>query len=173
MKAILSLKSKGRRSSLTQYRAKQQPGLSIFSVNVALQGSIGLVLSMSTTGYPIVAADPDLSVHGGVCSAVQRGDIVHKINGEYTEGCSFGALVEKIRRTRPLKFEFVRPSTPELKSRFYGTPTPTEIVKTKGSIKDIQSEDEEDADWSSGSRSNGRRVVSRKKKEKLKKKIRR
>ena len=129
-------------------------------------GSIGLVLAMSEAGYPVVRADPDLSVHNGVCSTVQQGDVVHQINGEFAEGTSFGATVEKLRRTRPLTIEFVRPSTPEIRSRFYGQTS--ELMKM--SVSKIKGLNKNDDDWSGG-RSNVSK--SRKKKVKLKKKVRR
>jgi|TARA_B110000091_G_C13521971_1_gene352820 C-terminal processing protease CtpA/Prc len=166
MKAVLALKTKGRRSSISQYRAKQQVGLSFFTVSINGQGSIGLVLAMSEAGYPVVRADPDLSVHNGVCSTVQQGDVVHQINGEFAEGTSFGATVEKLRRTRPLTIEFVRPSTPEIRSRFYGQTS--ELMKM--SVSKMKGLNKNDDDWSGG-RNNVSK--SRKKKVKLKKKVRR
>ena len=38
VKAVLALKTKGRRSSISQYRAKQQVGLSFFTVSINGQG---------------------------------------------------------------------------------------------------------------------------------------
>ena len=173
IKAVLSLKAKGRRSSITQFRAKQQPGLGFFEVFIREQGSIGLVLAMSNAGYPVVRANPDVSIHGGACSVVKQGDVVHKINQEYAEGSSFAAIVDKLRRTRPLTIEFVRPVTPELRARFYGDPA--ELLPTSGKLKNVSTKDEED-EPGGGWTNNGNNTESRKSKKnknKMKKKVRR
>jgi hypothetical protein len=175
MKAVLSLKAKGRRSSIAQFRAKQQPGLGFFEINIKDQGSIGLVLAMSNAGYPIVRADPDTSVHNGATSMVQSGDVVHKINGKHTEGSSFGAIVEKLRRNRPLCIEFVRPTNGELRARFYGQPKQMKNPSV-GALKNVKWGDEEDAISGDGGMHSSvdRNGKSRKKKkEKMKKKVRR
>lgn len=114
-----------------------------------------MVLAMSDAGYPVVRAEPDLTVQHGANSNVRQGDVVHKLNGAYTEGCSFRSTVDKLLMVRPLTIEFVRPTTSELRSRFYGTATSERF----GSMT---------SDGGSG-----KKVSSRKKKAKMKKKIRR
>ena len=49
-----------------------------------------------------------------------RGDILHKINGMHTESQSFDAIVDKLRRTRPVTVEFVRCRSLEAAARFFG-----------------------------------------------------
>ncbi len=94
--------------------------MKVFDVTMNGQGSIGMVLAVTDGGFPVVTSKPDTTVQHGVCREVLRGDILHKINGMHTESQSFDAIVDKLRRTRPVTVEFVRCRTLEAASRFFG-----------------------------------------------------
>ena len=94
--------------------------MKVFEVTMNGQGSIGLILAVTDGGFPVVSAVPDLTVQHGVCRDVLRGDILHKINGMHTESQSFDAIVDKLRKTRPVTVEFVRCRTMETAARFFG-----------------------------------------------------
>lgn len=122
IESVISLKRAGKRSSIQHLVSdkSRKASVKVFEVTMNGQGSIGLNLAVTAGGFPVATSKADTSVQHGVCRDVLRGDIVHKINGSHTESQSFDAIIEKLRRTRPLTIEFVRCRTLESAARFFG-----------------------------------------------------
>jgi hypothetical protein len=123
IRTVISLKRAGKRPSLKAFLGSggnTRKSMKVFEVTMNGQGSIGIVLAKTDGGFPVVTTNPDTTVQHGVCREVLRGDILHKINGMHTESQSFDAIVDKLRRTRPVTVEFVRCRSLEAAARFFG-----------------------------------------------------